>query len=84
MRAVDTTNGQLSTDLIAKVEGEDGLRASIHLTFHWSTNSATEPQAVDRETLSESSSNAPQAVDRETLSESSSNADGAHVMFVAL
>ena len=52
VRAVDTTNGQLSTDLIAKVESEDGLRASIHQTFHWSTNSVHGiPQAVDRETL---------------------------------
>ena len=43
MRAVDTTDGQLFTDfvidLIFKVEGEDGLRASIYQTFHWSTNS---------------------------------------------
>ena len=39
VRAVDTTDGQLFIDLISKVEGEDGLRASIHQTFHWSTNS---------------------------------------------
>ena len=29
VRAVDITDGQLSIDLISKVEGEDGLRASI-------------------------------------------------------
>ena len=39
VRAVDTIDGQLFIDLISKVEGEDGLRASIHQTFHWSTNS---------------------------------------------
>ena len=39
VRAVDITGGQLFIDLISKVEGEDGLRASIHQTFHWSTNS---------------------------------------------
>ena len=38
VRAVDTTDGQLFIDLIFKVEGEDGLRASIYQTFHWSTN----------------------------------------------
>ena len=39
MRAVDITDGQLFIDLISKVEGEDGFRASIHQTFHWSMNS---------------------------------------------
>ena len=38
VRAVDTIDGQLFIDLIFKVEGEDGLRASIYQTFHWSTN----------------------------------------------
>ena len=38
VRAVDTTDGQLSIDLIFKVEGEDGLRASIYQTFYWRTN----------------------------------------------
>ena len=38
MRAVDTIDGQLFIDLIFKVEGEDGLRASIYQSFHWSTN----------------------------------------------
>ena len=38
VRAVDTIDGQLFIDLIFKVEGEDGLRASIYQIFHWSTN----------------------------------------------
>ena len=37
-RSVDTIDGQLFIDLIFKVEGEDGLCASIYQTFHWSTN----------------------------------------------
>ena len=37
MRAIDTTKCQLSVDLIVKVEGEDGLLASIYQIFHWST-----------------------------------------------
>ena len=39
VRAVDTIDGQLSIGLISKVEGEDGLCASIHQILHWSTNS---------------------------------------------
>ena len=39
VRAVDITDGQFFIDLISKVESEDGLRASIHQTFHWSTDS---------------------------------------------
>ena len=40
VRAVDITDGEFfSIDLISKVESEDGLRASIHQTFHWSTGS---------------------------------------------
>ena len=38
VRAVVTIDGQLSIDLIFKVEGEDGLCASIYQIFHWSTN----------------------------------------------
>ena len=38
VRAVDTIACQLFINLIFKVEGEDGLRASIYQTFHWSTN----------------------------------------------
>ena len=38
MRAVDTIDGQLFIDWIFKVEGEDGLRANIYQSFHWSTN----------------------------------------------
>ena len=32
MRAVDTVNGQLSVDLIVKVEGEDKILARIRRT----------------------------------------------------
>ena len=39
VRAVDTIDGQLFIGLISKVEGEDGLHASIHQILHWSTNS---------------------------------------------
>ena len=41
VRAVDTIDGQLFIDLISKVEGEDGLRASIHQILHWSTTLST-------------------------------------------
>ena len=37
MRAIDTTKCQSSVSLIVKVEGEDGLLASIHQIFHWSS-----------------------------------------------
>ena len=37
VRAIDTTKCQLSVDLIVKVEGEDGLLASIHQIYYWST-----------------------------------------------
>ena len=37
VRAVDTIDGQLFIDLIFKVEGEDGLCASIYQIFYWST-----------------------------------------------
>ena len=38
MHAIVTTNGQLSVDLIVKVEGEDEF-SNIHQTCHWSTKS---------------------------------------------
>ena len=38
VRSVDTIDGQHFIDLILKVEGEDGLCASIFQIFYWSTN----------------------------------------------
>ena len=37
VRAVDTIDGEPFIGLISKVDGEDGLRASIHQILHWST-----------------------------------------------
>ena len=39
VRAIDTTNGQLSVDSIVRVEGEDKPLTGIHQTSQWSTNS---------------------------------------------
>ena len=38
VRAVDTLDGQLVINWTCKVEGEDGLRANIYQSFHWSPN----------------------------------------------